>query len=77
MGQGGGRARIGPISSPHGTYFMSQGEGILPSSSFAIKFSERSRNWRYGRSRRFSTCRIRFPARDRKLPGEGGVQRKS
>lgn len=38
-GQGGGRA-------PHGTSFLSQGEGILPSSSVAIRFSERSRNWR-------------------------------
>lgn len=46
---------------------LSQGQGTLPSCSVAIKFSERSRNWRYGRSRRFSTCWIRFPARDRKL----------
>lgn len=44
---------------------------FLPSFSVPIRFSERSRNWRCGRSRRFSTCLIWFPARDRKLQGKG------
>lgn len=43
---------------------------LLPSFRTSIRFSERSRNWRYWRSRRFSTCLIWFPARDRKLQGK-------
>lgn len=47
----------------------------LPSASESIRFSERSRNWRYGSVRRFSTCLMRFPARDRKLRGGKGTER--
>lgn len=75
-GGGGGRSKITKSleprggRTPHGTHCVSQGTVFLPSFSTSIRLSERSRNWRYWRSRRFSTCRIWFPARDRKLPGK-------
>lgn len=53
---------------------MNQGQVPLPSFSVSMRFSERSRNWRYWRPRRFSTCLIWFPARDRKLQGRRGTE---
>lgn len=61
--------------TPHRTHFMNQGQVSLPSFSVSIRFSERSRNWRYWRSRRFSTCLIWFLAKDRKLQGRREGQR--
>ena len=51
---------------------MNQGQASLPSFSVSIRFSDRSRNWRYWRSRRFSTCLIWFLAKDRKLERREG-----